>query len=136
MAEKLAVLWILFFLSLAAWEDWRNHQAANWKVLAAAPALIWFHTCAWLPSTLTALGAFWMWNRGAWGGADAKWAILLAFANHTLGFAALLAAVAAGIVARLSGRTEMPCLPWMLVLSLVALTTIFPTPIIGVSAQG
>ena len=113
MAGKLAALWILFCLTLAAWEDLRHHRAANGKLLLALPALAWMHTSRWLPSALIALGAFWMWHRGVWGGADAKWAMLLAFADHTWGFLALLAAPAAALTARLTGRPAVPGLPWM-----------------------
>ena len=120
--ERVAALWLLFWLGLAALEDLRHHRAANWKLLPALPALVWLHTTAWLPSALIALGAVWMWHRGAWGGADAKWTMVLAFANHTWGFLALLTTVIVALVARLKD-VEMPGLPWMW--SLVALTMVF-----------
>ncbi len=125
MAGKLAALWILFCLTLAAWEDLRHHRAANGKLLLALPALAWMHTSWWLPSALIALAAWWMWRRGAWGGADAKWAMLLAFASPTWGLAALLAAVPAAAVGKALRRRSMPGLPWMWGFSMIVMSSMW-----------
>ncbi len=125
MAEKLAALWILFCLTLAAWEDLRTGKAANWKVLLALPGLAWMHTPWWLPSALIALAAWWMWRRGAWGGADAKWAMLLAFASPTWGLAALFAAVPAAAVGKALRRRSMPGLPWMWGFSVIVMLSMW-----------